>query len=187
LTQAQFDPSILSARDHLDAAFILGSWATPEPPTFLAGLRRLRAPDLVICAQEDALPYLYRWRLVHHPKGNVYFHIQVRSDPNRPLHDHPYDNSSNILTGGYIEFMDDRPESYTETYHRVPGGFYHRKAEWAHRLVLPEGVPYSMSLFTTGPVRRDWGFWFPDGWRSYKEVIGPDVNGVSQWKPGGMT
>jgi hypothetical protein len=54
----------------------------------------------------------------------------------------------------------------------------YRKAIDAHRLDLPDGVRYSMSLFTTGPKIRDWGFWLPDGWHHNKEFC-VDRDGMS--------
>jgi len=36
----------------------------------------------------------------------------------------------------------------------------YRKAESPHRLVLPPGVKEAVTLFITGPRRREWGFHF---------------------------
>lgn len=166
-----FDYNLLTEADQQLAVRFLGSY------------RRLKDPDFVIAP--DGAPYLYRWYLApRNETANVYFHIQVADDPDRPLHDHFYDNQSVILAGGYIEHVRQfaaigHPERYiTYTYRRTPGQTVQRKAEEAHRLTLPPGVPYSMSLFTTGPRRRDWGFYYPDGWRSHAEVI-EDKDGVS--------
>ena len=130
-------------------------------------------PDLTIAP--DGEPYLYRWHLIPQNKvGNVYFHIQVRSDPERPLHDHPWDNMSNIISGGYTEILNTTPEcgQFTEfTRERLPGEVITRRAHWAHRLILPEDVPYTMTLFSTGPKIRDWGFWYPTGWVSHKDLV----------------
>jgi quercetin dioxygenase-like cupin family protein len=123
-----------------------------------------RAADLILAP--DGEPYLYRWHVIpRNDTGNVYFHIQVRSDPERPLHDHPWDNTSVILAGGYDEV-------YTPIwgaggqYKRElrAGDMVFRRAEEAHRLILPPEIPYTMTLFTTGPKRRIWGFHYPDGW-----------------------
>jgi hypothetical protein len=62
----------------------------------------LRYPDLVIAP--DGVPYLYRWHVFpQNPAAGVYFHIQVQSDPERPLHDHPWDNTTVTLVNGYDE------------------------------------------------------------------------------------
>lgn len=173
ITMPSFDPRILRDEDWGKALSIIGPVA------------HLVHPDLVIAPAGKQEPYLYRWHIV--PRNvtgcNVYFHIQVASDPERPLHDHPWDSTSVILTGGYDEYLSgpDLIHRTPRLFRRVPGDVIYRPAEIAHRLVLPKHVPYSMSLFTTGPVRRDWGFWFPDGWRSHKQVV-EDEDGVSTFK-----
>lgn len=134
-------------------------------------------PDLVIAPDGD--PYLYRWRLLRTPQAGIYFHIQVASDPERPLHDHPWDNQSVILAGGYNEIIGVPGHSRTQIFLRYAGDVIHRKAEIPHRLILPDGVPYTMSLFSTGPKRREWGFWYPDGWRPFYEVTKQLADGRS--------
>lgn len=129
------------------------------------GDRRFGTPDLIIAP--DGLPYLYRWHIVpRNGRGNVYFHIQIASDPERPMHDHPWDNTSVILAGGYKELLSDEHEAQFGSFRerlRHPGDVVNRKAQDAHRLILPDDVPYTMSLFSTGPHRRAWGFWVPVG------------------------
>ena len=125
-----------------------------------------RDPDLVIAP--DGKPYLYRWHILRErDKASIYFHVQVKSDPERPPHDHPWDNTSILLSAGgadvaYVEQLSINPAGKiydTQEFERKPGDVIHRKAEHAHRLILPKGTPYTMSLFTCGPVRREWGFW----------------------------
>jgi hypothetical protein len=146
-----------------------------------------REPDVDI--QPDGTPYLYRWHLI--PRNaygaNAYLHVQVASDPERPLHDHPWDNQSVILAGGYIERqVRNMPWGIVEEPRRFAGQTISRKAEEAHRLILPPEVPYTMTLFTTGPVRRDWGFWLNDHrgyptWLSHEECL-VEVDGGIQFK-----
>ncbi len=123
-----------------------------------------RTADLVIAPNGSA--YLYRWHVVpQNDRGNIYFHIQVADDPKRPLHDHPWDNMSVILSGGYVEYL--CHPGYTwphEIYQREVGDVVQRRATQPHRLLLPDGVPYTMTLFSTGPKIRKWGFWYPEGW-----------------------
>lgn len=138
-------------------------------------LGEIRDPDLTIAP--DGEPYLYRWHVVpRNEKANVYFHIQVADDPERPLHDHPWDNTSVILAGGYIELFggpwtEYAPEWSVDTRKLREGDVIHRKAEEAHRILLASDLGYTMTLFSTGPKRRRWGFWFPDGWCDQAEVI----------------
>lgn len=160
------------------------------------GSGAIRDPDLVIAP--DGRPYIYRWHLVPRNKlANAYFHIQVLDDPDRPLHDHPYDNTSVILAGGYKELIDTTPRPRAVIPHSrllLPGDVVHREAEEAHRLfLLPDGPGYSMSLFSTGPRRRDWGFWCPteertEGgrviheWVHEDELVHLDAQGQSVFK-----
>lgn len=134
--------------------------------------RRHREPDLIIAP--DGNPYIYRWHLLKTKEASVYFHIQVADDPERPLHDHPWDNFSNILAGGYNEILCMSVEAptprNTHTWKRRAGDTIYRRAEWSHRLLMPAGVSRTLTLFSTGAKRRDWGFWYPDGWRDWRRV-----------------
>lgn len=132
-----------------------------------------REPDLVI-ADDIGTPYLYRWHVIpRNQKCNIYAHVQVASDPARPLHDHPWDNTSHILAGGYFEQISMYPADGTfkpHVFKYVPGQLIYRQAHYAHRLILPENVAYTMTLFTTGPKIQNWGFWI-DG----KKVLSTEV------------
>lgn len=127
---------------------------------------KLFRPDVVIAPEGS--PYLYRWYLFPNATDTmptVMFHLQVASDPERPLHDHPWDNTSVILYGGYDEIVQEfPPEGVTVSYMRKRGDVIQRKAIEAHRLILPPRHSFAMTLFSTGPKIRDWGFWYPDGW-----------------------
>lgn len=153
-----------------------GIMTTPDLQIARRILSEWRKPDLII--SPDGKPYLYRWHLIpHNDFGNVYFHIQVDSDPERPLHDHPWANTSVILSGGYDEIWDPQPWLYPRgmqvegTQRRLRAGdVIHRSAGEAHRLLMLPGYRYTMTLFSTGPKVRRWGFWFPDGWRDADDV-----------------
>lgn len=143
----------------------------------------LGAPDLAI--RPDGDDYIFRWHIIPRRSvgANVYLHLQIASDPERPLHDHPWDNQSVILAGGYKEVYVSRPdESWFEKERIVrEGQVVHRRAEEAHRLFMLPDCPYTISLFSTGPVVREWGFWFaqapqrgtiiPHRWHSHESVI----------------
>lgn len=137
-----------------------------------------RKPDLIIAP--DGKPYMFRWHVAHNQgAGNVYFHMQVADDPERPLHDHPWDNMSVILSGGYLETIQPvPPHGLKYTLPRRAGEVIFRKATEAHRLFIPEGVPYTLTQFSTGPRVRTWGFWFPDGWRDFRSVT-TEKDGIS--------
>jgi hypothetical protein len=148
------------------------------------------ATNPIMIAPDGGDPYLYRWHVVpRNDHANVYLHIQVRSDPERPLHDHPYDNQSVILAGGYDELyatpwfdgISVKPGHPTERKVRRHD-VVTRRAEEAHHLILPPDIPYTMTLFTTGPRKKDWGFWYPDGWHHHSRHTKYE-NGVSVHVP----
>jgi hypothetical protein len=156
-------------------------------------LTRGKEPDLVIAP--DGIPYIYRWHLsgnhkLMKPLGQNFFHVQVKDDPERPLHDHPWDNTSVILSGGYDETWNPTPwlfdgEADIERHATVrelrKGRMLFRTAGEAHRLKLPKEFPYTMTLFSVGPTVRDWGFWTKDGWVSADNMT--EVrNGISVQK-----
>lgn len=157
---------------------------TPEDTEqALTILGRKRKPDLTIAP--DGSPYLYRWEVIPRRKvgANIYMHLQVASDPERPLHDHPWDNVSVILSGAYTELLAERPGVLPPvSYSRVKGDVIYRTASMAHRLFLPKNVDYALTLFTTGPVIQDWGFWTEEGWVSEKELIVTLADGRSVFK-----
>lgn len=112
--------------------------------------------------------YMHRWHLV--PRnfvGNVMLNKILRSDADRCLHDHPWDNHTWLLAGRYKEITEEG------TFHRYPGAVVSRKATDKHRIELFEEGEWSLSFFVTGPKIRDWGFW-PDGefvfWRDYEGI-----------------
>lgn len=160
-----FDPKMVSYEDREILGHYLGKW---------------RQPDL--CIAPDGKPYLWRWHLVprNYERGNVYLHVQVQNDPDRPLHDHPWDNMSVILAGGYLETVALHPSTeHVSIHHRKPGDVIFRPAYQAHHLRLAPGVPYSISQFTTGPKVREWGFYAPGGWVPANSVIENTPDGRS--------
>jgi len=136
-----------------------------------------RAPDFVI--GDPANPYMRRWFIV--PRNelcNVYLHEILRSDDDRAGHDHPWPNHSYLIEGVYDEaiYYTDTPWQLAHTLRRLPGSHVHREATDCHRLMIPEGGR-AVSLFTTGPRVRDWGFWCanPPRWVHWEKfTTGPN-------------
>lgn len=136
-----------------------------------------RAPDVLIGGAEDA--YMRRWHVIPRNKWfNIYLHNVLKSDDDRALHDHPWINMSIIMKGGYIEMLPtrmtlengDSETDYQITYgkFREPGTVLLRGPKTAHRLVVGYD-PVIWTLFITGPKTREWGFWCPQGWKSWKK------------------
>lgn len=145
-----------------------------EPTTPLADLAAVRgwaldhiaahpAPDFHVGPDDDH--QLQRWFVLpRNPFSNVYLHRFLRSDDDRALHDHPWDNRSWVLAGEYVEHLQDGTLA-----HRVEGEAIERRAIQAHRVELITGP--AVTLFFTGPVIRPWGFYCPKGWVGWKEFV----------------
>jgi hypothetical protein len=141
---------------------------------YLLDIAQSREPDFVI--GDPAAPYLRRWWVV--PRNdvfNVYLHQLLRSDDDRALHDHPWDNTSVILKGRYIEVLPngDRPT-------RREGYVVHRQAAELHRLVLPDYLTECWSLFITGPWLRSWGFQCGERWVHWKDFVGANTGEIGK-------
>lgn len=122
-----------------------------------------------IITNSGAETYLKRWYIL--PRNNwfnIYLHKFCRSDDDRALHDHPYDNMSILLRGTYYEVL--RGSFMPDVRRRRPFRPVFRRAETAHRIVLLDNQP-AWSLFVTLRRRRDWGFHCPNGWVPWQKFI----------------
>lgn len=119
-----------------------------------------RAPDFIIGDR-----YLERWWIIpRNERCNVYLHRFNRSDDDRALHDHPWTNTSFIISGRYREHTPDG------VFERVAGDVVSRKADALHRVELyPNEI--AITIFMTGPKVREWGFACPQGWRHWTEFV----------------
>lgn len=131
-------------------------------------------------------------------------HTILRSDSDRALHDHPVDSISVVLDVGYWEVCAPTaaavrwPTIYATVLHyarhadpavdgallaafgihwRGPGAVVFRRAEDAHRLILPLGAGPAKTLWIIGRKRRSWGFHAPGGWKHWREYLGIDPKG----------
>lgn len=135
------------------------SFCTGEPDT--SGLPR----DEIRLAGE-----LYMERFYLSEDRNVRLHHILMSDPDRDLHDHPWDFVSVLLTGAYRETTETDEAAYSAP------AVIARSAETLHRLTLLEGPMWTYVV--TGPVRRRWGFATPDGWVDWTEYEGRRLSEV---------
>jgi hypothetical protein len=109
--------------------------------------------------------YLDRWFVIPRNAGsNLYLHNLLRSDED-VMHDHPWDSTSLIIAGGFVEHTPDG------SFKREPGDVVIRKAEDLHWLEVQPGYQ-SISLFFTGPKIRDWGFQCGDRWVPWETFTG---------------
>lgn len=141
-----------------------------------------RYPDRIIGEKEN--PYLLRWHVIPRNRFfNIYLHKFCRSDDDRALHDHPWlFNASLLIKGEYIEHTPKR------WFYRRTGRPVFRWGKAPHRVQLFRerwcGVAFAApceipvwTIFITGPVVREWGFYCPSGWRHWKEFTDPTSNG----------
>jgi len=147
---------------------------------WFAGTRPLRVIDAEVVGVNGnkigEAPLFERYFLCEIPHwipklggGAVYLHHYLRSDPDRGVHDHPWDHAIAVqLAGGYVEerFAGVSPEGLRKAYKaRKPGAGYVQRGSDFHR-VLVDGLesvqygkpPTSWSLFAHGPYRKGWGF-----------------------------
>lgn len=141
--------------DHEQAAAWVRAYITLHP-----------IPDFHLGPRDDH--QLQRWYLSPRSAvSNAYLHRFLRSDDDRALHDHPWDNTSWILDGEYLEHL---PGGETVTRHQ--GDVVRRAATDPHRVEIVSGPV--LTLFFTGPVVRDWGFHCPQGWRYWRDFVAID-------------
>lgn len=131
---------------------------------YLLDIADQRPPDFTIT--RDGRPYLRRWYVVpRNVNANVYLHHICQDDLDRALHDHPWDNTTIVLRGGYVEYTP------LGSHYRRAGNVVHRKAEDLHRIIVGAGEAWS--LFITGPKRREWGFACSRGWVHWQDFVDP--------------
>jgi len=114
--------------------------------------------------QRDGEDYLERYFLLRLFGHDWYLHSFWKSDPD-DVHDHPYDNTSFILKGGYREYF------YDGTFKdRGRWSYIFRQAELAHRIeVAPGSEGKTWTIFHKGKRRREWGFYTSKGWQAAAE------------------
>lgn len=119
-----------------------------------------RMPDFVIGDN-----YLRRWWVIPRSEFcNVYLHEIWKSDSDEAMHDHPWDSTSVLIEGSYVEHTPDG------RYTRSAGDVVQRLATDLHRLEIPHGGR-AVSLFITGPKVREWGFHCPKGFVHWKDFV----------------
>ncbi|WP_078456524.1 hypothetical protein [Solemya velum gill symbiont] len=102
-------------------------------------------------------PYLERYHLFRLPGGGgAYIHRFLASDPDRGLHDHPWDKAIGmVLAGGYTE--ERLEENKVVTRSLGPGAINRITATDFHRVVLPHQRE-AWTFFAHSKKHKDWGF-----------------------------
>lgn len=155
----------------------------------LGRLKRVmhRSPDIQIGKANPKGPYLNRWYLIPRNKYfNIYLHEFLRDDNDEALHDHPWWSLSFLLQG----HLQEQRQTNAKMHYIAEGSIVFRKAEFAHRLMIPitndsnffSKPLYSkrpITLFMTGPVIRPWGFHCLTGWVPWEKFIPRVDKGLS--------
>ena len=114
--------------------------------------------------------YLNRWHIIPRNKWfNIYLHQFIGPDPSLNWHDHPWWNISIKLRGGYME-------AGTAGMRDFLGGLLTVRPPTAQHKIYPIDPP-CWTLFLTGPVVRDWGFWVDGKWVKHTEYLNPIHDG----------
>jgi hypothetical protein len=129
--------------------------------------------------------YLRRWFLWGwspmskdpRPRRGIYLHHICRPDDDRDPHDHPWNFTTIVLRGGYV---DERWGVIENGRVMVglepcgPGTIRRRQAEHLHRVQLAPGRT-SWSLVFISPKRRSWGFMTEAGWVHHANYLGAEA------------
>jgi hypothetical protein len=122
--------------------------------------------------RSDLGDYMHRWEF-RTPWFAIRLHHILRNDQAEDLHDHPWDFTSFLLTGPYVEVVleDSIRGVFAGQTRRVRHERFavvRHRAEDLHRIELPEGPVWTLVL--TGPLRRSWGFLTSAGWLPWAEA-----------------
>jgi len=154
----------------------LPDWATRKLLLAHQRYTSTHAMDFRIPPDNSVPAYMHRWwRIARNAYMNIYYHIVLRSDDDRALHDHPWANLSIVLDGGYYEHTIDAGGVNKKTWYGPGSVRFRRAGTFAHRLELAPkhatGEPWDRNalqpvttIFITGPVLRRWGFHHPEQW-----------------------
>lgn len=96
-----------------------------------------------------------RWRILQLPFFRIYVHNILKSDEDIHEHTHPWNFSSLILKGGYIE------SSGGNLTDARPGSILVKSYKDSHRVISLHGATWTL-VFAWG-YRKSWGFVTPNG------------------------
>ncbi len=117
-----------------------------------AFMERFEVPDY-----DGDTNYLTRTRIIQTPWAALYLHRFDGPDPRPTLHDHPWNFTSIILRGGYVERRLDPMTMGVDEAHKIRWINRVRIGD-AHAIMRLLRVP-TWSLMLVGRRRRTWGYW----------------------------
>lgn len=119
--------------------------------------------------------YLRRLRIIQTPFFSLYLHFIGMPDPGVDLHNHPWWFASLVLRGGYDEIVGNEqwevyygPGTDLEYKSWRAGSIHSLKLDETHRISRLH-KKHTWTLVLTGPRKRSWGFFTPDGFVDYRD------------------
>lgn len=111
---------------------------------------------------DEGQPYLERYMVARWGKNGehtIFLHRFLDSDPDRGIHDHPWDSKSFIVSGGYLEKRLIQKEGKEHVILRdvKPLTFNTIGKNDFHQIILKKKTP-AWTLFYHGPRVKHWGF-----------------------------
>lgn len=126
--------------------------------------------------------YLIRHLVIRSRFFNFYIHQFLRSDRD-DLHDHPWNFCTLLLRGAYTEQFKDRTSDAIISVRRTTSlnKLVFRRATDLHRVVVDRDLKEkdkeqsALTLFFSGPKKREWGFVKDGEWQKWTKYLGlPD-------------
>lgn len=109
--------------------------------------------------------YLTRWRIIQTPWFALYLHRMDGPDSRDTLHDHPWNFTSVVLKGGYVERRLNTHDMTVNDVHRVER--INRMHTYdAHAISRLLRVP-TWTLMFVGRRVRTWGYWQRATWHRW--------------------
>lgn len=133
----------------------------PHIIPLLVGVARRVGTLKVSTLEHEGVVYMHRITLWENSKFGFRFHWIKSSDPDKYLHDHPFDFVRTVLSGGYWEKYLDEHGAHAVRF-IAKGTVDAVQAELLH--TITEVEPDTITFVVTKPARRDWGFQVDDEW-----------------------
>jgi hypothetical protein len=112
--------------------------------------------------------YLKRLRLIQTPWFGIYVHWINLPDSDPDLHDHPWNFTSTILRGGYVESaapISDPSKARIKAWSRW--STHRMTQDQCHKIVIL--APDTVTLIFVGRRRGSWGFYTPNGYVPHEQ------------------
>lgn len=116
-------------------------------------------------------PYLERYMLARWGDRALFLHRFLASDPDRGLHDHPWDSSASLIVcGGYQEkrLVKKNGKIWMVVRDLKAGDVNRIRGNDFHQVVLKPKTP-AWTIFYHGPRVKTWGFAIPEGGSTMSE------------------